>query len=83
MVNMISANKDYTIYDIENLTYDQAKEMAIETLNIKGHDCFLVDFGGYFGKSILVFKNKRHIHYAIVGNIYAMRWMLIQKKPII
>ena len=35
MVNMISANNDYTIYDIENLTYDQAKEMAIETLNIK------------------------------------------------
>ena len=47
---------DYTIYDIENLTYDNAKELAIETLNIKGHDCFLVDFGGYFGYSILVYK---------------------------
>ena len=49
---------DYTIYDIENLTYDQAKEMAIEALDIKGHDCFLIDFCGYFGYSILVFKNK-------------------------
>lgn len=78
MVNMISANKDYTIYDIENLTYDQAKEMAIETLNIKGHDCFLVDFGGYFGKSILVFKNKRHIHYA---NDYELHneWLVKEK----
>ena len=55
---------DYTIYDIENLTYDQAKKIAIEHLNIKDHDCFLVDFGGYFGYSILVFKNKRHIYFA-------------------
>ena len=69
---------DYTIYDIENLTYDQAKKMAIEALDIKGHDCFLVDFGGYFGYSILVFKNKRHIHYA---NDYELhnKWLVKEK----
>ena len=69
---------DYTIYDIENLTYEQAKEMAIETLNVKGHDCFLIDFGGYFGYSILVFKNKRHIHYA---NDYELhyKWLIKEK----
>lgn len=69
----------YTIYDIENLTYDQATEMAIEALNIKGHDCFLVDFGGYFGYSILVFKNKRHICYA---NDYELhnKWLVREKS---
>ena len=69
---------DHTIYDIENLTYDQAKEMAIETLNIKGHDCFLIDFGGYFGYSILVFINKKHIHYA---NDYELhnKWLVKEK----
>lgn len=75
---MVNTNKDYTISDIENLTYDQAKEMAIETLNIKGHDCLLVDFGGYFGYSILVFKNKRHIRYA---NNYELHneWLVKEK----
>lgn len=69
---------DYTIYDIENLTYDQAKELAIETLNIKGHDCFLVDFCGYFGYSILVYKNKKHIYFA---NDYELhnRWLVKEK----
>lgn len=69
---------DYKIDDIENLTYDQAKELAIETLNIKGHDCFLVDFGGYFGYSILVYKNKKHIYFA---NDYELhhRWLVKEK----
>lgn len=69
---------DYTISDIENLTYDQAMKMEIEVLSIKGHDCFLVDFGGYFGYSILVFKNKRHIRYA---NDYELhnKWLVKEK----
>lgn len=69
---------DYKIGDIENLTYDQAKELAIETLNIKDHDCFLVDFGGYFGYSILVYKNKKHIYFA---NDYELhnRWLVKEK----
>lgn len=53
-----------TITKIENLTYTEAKELAIEILNIKEHECFLVDFDGYFGYSILVFKNEKHIYYA-------------------
>ena len=52
------------IQEIENLTYAEAAEIALEKLNIKGHDCFLVDFGGYFGYSILVFHSGKHIHYA-------------------
>ena len=72
-------NMDYTIYDIENLTYDQAKEKAIETLSIKGHDCFLIDFSGYFGYSILVFKNKRYVRYA---NDYELHheWLVKEKS---
>ena len=69
---------DYTISDIENLTYDQAKEIAIETLNIKGHDCFLVDFGGYFGYSILVYKNKKHIYFADDYELHN-KWLIKEK----
>ena len=49
---------------IESLTYTEAAGMALEKLNIKGHDCFIVDFGGYFGYSVLVFHSGRHIYYA-------------------
>ena len=56
--------KNLGIQEIEKLTYDEAAEIALEKLNIKGHDCFLVDFGGYFGYSILVFHSGKHIHYA-------------------
>lgn len=53
-----------TIDKIENLSYDKVKEMAIEEIRIKEHDCFLVDFGEAFGYSILVFKNGKHVHFA-------------------
>lgn len=33
-------------------------------MEIKEHKCFFVDFGGCFSYSILVFKDKKHIHYA-------------------
>lgn len=56
--------KNLNITEIENLKYEEVRENALEKLTIKDHDCFLVDFGGYFGYSILVFKNKKHIHYA-------------------
>ena len=49
---------------IESLTYTEAAGMALEKLNIKGHDCFICDLGGNFGYSILVFKNGKHIYYA-------------------
>lgn len=52
------------IIEIENLTYAKAKAMAIETMEIKGHECFFVDLGGNFGYSILVFKNEKHVYFA-------------------
>lgn len=56
--------KEMNITKIENLTYEEAKENALEHLVIKDHDCFFVDFGGYFGYSALVFKSGKHIYYA-------------------
>ena len=55
--------ENYGIKEIETITYAEAAEMALEKLNIKDHDCFLVDFGGYFGYSVLVFHSGKHIHY--------------------
>lgn len=52
------------ITEIENLTYDEVKKITLEHIMIKDHDCFFVDLGKYFGYSILVFKNKKHIYYA-------------------
>lgn len=53
-----------SIREIEALTYDKAKEMALEEQVIKGHNCLIVDFADRFGYSILVFKNGKHIYYA-------------------
>lgn len=56
--------KDFNIDIIRALTAEEAKQMAIETIKIKDHECIFVDFGGYFGYSVLVFKNGKHVHYA-------------------
>lgn len=56
--------KNWNITNIENITYDEAQNIAIETMKIKDHDCFFVDFGSAFGYSVLVFKNAMYIHYA-------------------
>ena len=55
--------KEMNIKEIESITYDEAAALALENLTIKDHDCFFVDFEGYFGYSILVFKNGKHIYY--------------------
>lgn len=55
---------NWTIREIESITEDKAKEIAIETLDVKDHIVYLVDFEGYFGYSALVFKNGKHIYYA-------------------
>lgn len=55
---------NWNITSIENITYDEAQKNALETMKIKEHDCFFVDFGGNFSYSVLVFRNGRHIHYA-------------------
>lgn len=56
-----------TIKEIRNLTIEDLKkfekEGKAEVINIKNHDCYFVDLEGYFGYSVLVFKNNRHIHY--------------------
>ena len=52
------------IRDIETLTEEQAKEMALETMNIKDHNVYFVNCGNGFDYSVLVFKNGHHIHYA-------------------
>lgn len=56
--------KDYNIDMIRELTIAEIRELALETMDIKEHECFFVDFGGYFGYSVLVFKNEKHIYYA-------------------
>lgn len=66
-----------TIDRIKNLTYEEAQGMAIETMSIKEHTCFFVDFGDSFGYSILVFKNGKHIHYA---NDYELHHSYIIKE---
>lgn len=57
-----------TIREIEELTIEEVeaieKEGKAELLNIKEHNCYLVDLGGAFGYSVLVFKNNHYIHYA-------------------
>lgn len=56
--------KEFDIEMIKELTFEDAKELAIESMEIKEHECFFVDFGGYFGYSVLVFKNRKHVYYA-------------------
>lgn len=56
--------KDFNIDMIEALTIEEAKSIALEVIEIKEHECVFVDFEGYFGYSVLVFKNGKHIYYA-------------------
>lgn len=65
------------IRNIENLTYEEAKELAVETMRIKDHDCFFVELGERFGYSILVFKDNMHVYYA---NDYELHHNWLVKK---
>lgn len=56
--------KDFTIDMIRALTFEEARQMAIETMEIKEHECIFIDFGGYFGYSVLIFKNEKHVYFA-------------------
>lgn len=56
--------KDWTIEDIKMLTEKDAKTLAIETLTIKEHNVYLIDFAGCFGYSMCIFKDGMHVHYA-------------------
>ena len=55
---------NWNIDSIQNIAYEEAQKNALETITIKDHDCFFVDFGGAFGYSVLVFRSGKHIHYA-------------------
>ena len=68
---MNSENRTWDIHGIESLTEQEAQVMAIETLTIKEHTVYMVDFGGYFKYSALVFHSGRHIYYA---NEYEMHY---------
>ena len=52
------------IEKIEEMTLEDARSIALETMEIKGHECVFVDFGDRFGYSVLVFKNGKHVYYA-------------------
>lgn len=52
------------ISNIESLTEAQAKEISLESMQIKEHNIYFIEFEGGFGYSCLVFKNNHHIHYA-------------------
>lgn len=56
--------KEWLIRDIENISEEQAREMANDTMEIKGYNIYFIDFGDRFGFSYVVFKNGHHIHYA-------------------
>jgi hypothetical protein len=55
---------EYDIRDIEALTESGAAAFAEEMEEIKGHQVYFIDFGGYFGFSALVFADGQHIYYA-------------------
>ena len=59
-----SENRAWDIHGIEALTEREAQALALETMTIKGHSIYFVDFGGYFKYSALVFAEGKHIYHA-------------------
>lgn len=49
---------------IKEITEPEARAMALEAMQIKGHNVYFVDFGGHFKYSALVYVDGMHIHYA-------------------
>ena len=53
--------------EIEALTLNEVEELRKEGIAeleiIKDYNCYFIDFKGYFGYSVLVFKNGKHIYY--------------------
>lgn len=56
--------RNNSVTSIESIAEAQAKEMSLESVRIKEHNIYFVDFGDTYGYSCLVFKNNHHIHYA-------------------
>ena len=65
LLKELKGSADYIgIYTIESITEDQAKVLALDQTIVKGHNIYFVDFGGYFGYSVLVFRKNHHIYHA-------------------
>ena len=65
----MEAIKQYRIENIEALSEADAAALAEEHITVKGHDCYLVDFAGYFGYSVLVYLHGGYLRHA---NDYAL-----------
>ena len=64
-----------TIYQIEALTVDTARELAQGNVEkIKDHDVYFADLGEPFGFSALVFYGDRHIYYANDYQLHHSCW---------
>lgn len=50
---------------MKNLSFNEANAMAKEHMRVKGYDCLLINFDDAKGLSILVYKNGKHINYAV------------------
>lgn len=61
--------KTMNIYDITSVTENDIKSIATEHLVIKDHDIYLIDMGGAFGYSAVVYYDGQQIHHA---NDYAL-----------
>jgi len=68
-MNATIEKTNYTIDDIEALTEQDARNMSAEAWHLKGFTVYIIDFGGYFGYSAVVYKGGRQIRYA---NDYAL-----------
>ena len=53
-----------TISDIEKMTEKEVQGIALECIDLKGHKIYLIDEGGYFGYSKIVFFDGAQIRYA-------------------
>ena len=53
-----------TISEIEAMTLEEVQALKPEKMEVNGHDVYLVDLGGYFKYSALVFRNGKHLYYA-------------------
>ena len=62
--HIIDNISEWKIDSIESLSLTEAMLMAEDHEQIKGHDIFFIDFGGYFGYSAVVFYDDHIIRYA-------------------
>ena len=64
---------------MKNFSFNEAKAMAQEEIQIKGHDCFLINFNNS-ELSILVYKDGKHIYY--VDDFGCLHDHLVKEKGI-